>query len=145
MSVPFLGALLDPVIRWVPAVNPAAGGVRIHDEGAEVRDIALVEAQRAELGKHLVPEEVPVRVGRRVGSSLTDLGHPDVGRVAEPGLGPQHLRALTALPPAARDPLATLGRDTDLAVLSGGKGGRAMAAPPGRVPPVTGGIDLRKH
>jgi hypothetical protein len=81
-----------------------------------------------------------------------NLGHPEVGRVAEPGLRSQHLGALAALaaqlvlerltgggsgaasaldlpgdaveaaPAAARHPLPALGRDTDLAVLAEGEG-----------------------
>jgi hypothetical protein len=64
-----------------------------------VGDVALDQAQLAEQWKHLVVEAACVGVRGRVIAALADLARPDVGCVAEPGLGPQDLRALAALGP----------------------------------------------
>src|SRR4051794_35285764 len=65
---------------------------QMREEGIEVGDVALDQAQLAELGEHLVAQAAGVRVCSRVGSTFTDLAHPDLGRLAEPRVGLQHLR-----------------------------------------------------
>jgi hypothetical protein len=107
-----------------------------------------MQAQLAELGEDLHVEAVIVGVGRRVGSALTDLAHPNDCRLAEPGIGTQDLRlfpaALTQLvldrvlrrglgrapagyaagdavevpEAAAGDPLAAITSDLDAAVVA---------------------------
>jgi hypothetical protein len=66
-------------------------------EGVELGHVALVQAELTELGEDLLAQAVAVGAGRRVRPAGADLAHPDVGSLAEAGLGPQHLGTLAPL------------------------------------------------
>jgi hypothetical protein len=80
--------------RAVGQLNELAATLQAREEGIEVGDVALSQPQLAELGEHLVAQAAGVGVHGRVGAPLTDFAHPDVGRLAEPRVGLEDLRAL---------------------------------------------------
>jgi len=72
----------------------AAGSFQSGEEGVDTGDVALGQAQFAELGKDQLVEPVRVDVQSRIRALLCDLLQPHVGRIAEAGVLAQRLGAL---------------------------------------------------
>ena len=79
-------------------VDGALAFLQLGEEGVDPRDIALMQAQLAQLRKHQPIKPVPVGVDGRVLTPLSDLPHPDRRGVREPGIRTKNLAALTPAP-----------------------------------------------
>ena len=140
-------------------LDGAAGAFESGEEGVDVGDVALGQAQFAELGEDQLVEPVRVDVAGRVRALLHDLLQPHVGRIAEARVLPQRLGALAVAAPqvvlegtlsgsfgrapprnaagdavevpdaAAGDPAAVLALRRDRAVVPEGEGWTGHTAP----------------